>query len=138
MHYTGSCYCGAIKYTFDVLPSEARTSLCHCHNCKKFFGTNYGLTTKIPASSYKIIEGEPKIHEAENGPGRLLHREFCEICGGGILEYGEQAKEHFRYIMYGTIDNPEGLDPKGEFFCRYKEEWMPEIKGIFHKQELKQ
>lgn len=31
--------------------------------------------------------------------------------------------------MYGTIDNPEGLDPKGEFFCRYKEEWMPEIKG---------
>ena len=34
MHYTGSCYCGAIKYTFDVLPSEARTSLCHCHNCK--------------------------------------------------------------------------------------------------------
>ena len=57
--------------------------------------------------------------------------------------------------MYGTIDNPKGLDPKGEFFCRYKEEWMPEIKGkisifdngvwfnvlwigIFHKQELKQ
>jgi hypothetical protein len=58
--------------------------------------------------------------------------------------------------MYGTIDKPEGLDPKGEFFCRYREEWMPEIKGkisifddgecdinvlwigIFHKQELKQ
>jgi hypothetical protein len=31
--------------------------------------------------------------------------------------------------MYGTIDKPEGLDPKGEFFCKYKEEWMPEIKG---------
>jgi len=33
--------------------------------------------------------------------------------------------------MYGTIDNPEGLGPKGEFFCRYREDWMPEIKGKF-------
>ena len=31
--------------------------------------------------------------------------------------------------MYGTIDKPEGLDPKGEFFCRYREHWMPEIEG---------
>jgi hypothetical protein len=54
---------------------------------QKFFGTNYGLTTKIPASSFTIIEGDPKVHEADNGSGRLLHREFCEICGGGILEY---------------------------------------------------
>ncbi len=31
--------------------------------------------------------------------------------------------------MYGTIDKPTGLDPKGEFFCKYREEWMPEIPG---------
>ena len=55
---------------------------------QKFFGTNYGLTTKIPASSFQIVEGEPKIHEADNGSGSLLHREFCGVCGGGILEYG--------------------------------------------------
>ena len=30
-------------------------------------------------------------------------------------------------MMYGTIDKPEGMDPKGEFFCSYKERWMPEI-----------
>lgn len=41
----------------------------------------------------------------------------------------EQAKDHFRYVMYGTIDKPQGLDPKGEFFCRYRENWMPEIDG---------
>jgi hypothetical protein len=31
--------------------------------------------------------------------------------------------------MYGTIDKPTGLDPKGEFFCKYREKWMPEIPG---------
>lgn len=61
-------------------------------------------------------------------------------------------------MMYGTIDNPEDLNPKGEFFCRYRESWMPEIKGmpfimmeanwdtdvnvfwigIFQKQEIKE
>jgi hypothetical protein len=110
MHYTGSCYYRAIQYEFDVSPEEARTSLCHCHNCKvpppslslpfalpnqptkqtsqKFFGTNYGLTTKIPASSFQITKGVPKTHEADNGSGSLLHGEFCGVCGGGVLEYG--------------------------------------------------
>lgn len=30
-------------------------------------------------------------------------------------------------MMYGTIDKPEGLDPKGESFCSYRERRMPEI-----------
>jgi len=88
MHYTGSCYCRAIKYEFEVSPDETRTSLCHCHNCKKFFGANFGITTKIPASEFKITGGHPKTHEADNGSGSLLHREFCGDCGGPILEYG--------------------------------------------------
>jgi hypothetical protein len=41
----------------------------------------------------------------------------------------EQAKNDFRYVMYGTIDKAEGLDPKGEFFCKFREHWMPEIPG---------
>jgi len=31
--------------------------------------------------------------------------------------------------MYGTIEKPDGLDPKGEFFCKHRESWMPEIPG---------
>ena len=32
--YNGGCYCGEVKYTIDVSPDDARTSLCHCKNCK--------------------------------------------------------------------------------------------------------
>ena len=32
--YKGGCYCGELKYTVDVSPDDARTSLCHCNNCK--------------------------------------------------------------------------------------------------------
>jgi len=136
MIYTGSCYCREIKYEIEIdSPDETRTSLCHCHNCKKFFGSAFGLTVKVPSSTLKITSGVPKAHVADNGSGTQLHREFCSTCGSGIMEYGE--KTEFRYIMYGTLDEPGKLPPKGEFFGKFRENWMPEIPSIFHKQEIK-
>lgn len=139
MVYTGACYCKAIQYQINIAsPDEARTSLCHCHNCKRFFGTAFGLTTKIPvkAFSYTSDSAKPTVHEADNGSGSLLHREFCAKCGTGILEYGAGATNSFRYVMTGTLDDPSALPPKGEFFCIHREKWMPEIPGIFHKDRV--
>jgi hypothetical protein len=36
----------------------------------------------------------------------------------------------FTYIMYGSLDEPEELPPKGEFFCKSRDGWMPEIPGL--------
>lgn len=33
--------------------------------------------------------------------------------------------------MYGSLDEPEELPPKGEFFCKSRDGWMPEIPGMF-------
>jgi len=116
---------------------DARTSICHCNNCKKFFGTPFGVTTKIPKSAfgYRNSSSKPVVHEADNGTGTILHREFCGRCGSGILEYGANAGD-FVYIMYGSLDRPGQLPPKGEFFCKLREGWMPEIPGVFHKSEI--
>jgi hypothetical protein len=37
----------------------------------------------------------------------------------------------FIYIFYGTMDKPGELPPKGEFFCKYRDGWMPEIPGLY-------
>ncbi|KAL2055140.1 hypothetical protein ABVK25_004478 [Lepraria finkii] len=50
--YKGGCYCGELKYTIDVSPDDARMTLYYCKNCKKLFGTTFGLTTKSPISSF--------------------------------------------------------------------------------------
>ena len=107
---------------------------------QKFFGTAFGLTTKVPVSSfcYTSESKKPTIHEADNGSGTTLHREFCPTCGSGILEVGASAMKDFRYIMTGTLDHPGDLPPKGEFWCKRREKWMPEVPGIFHKQEIKE
>ncbi|KAJ5585601.1 uncharacterized protein N7459_005401 [Penicillium hispanicum] len=135
--YTGSCICHRLEYELRLNSSdEARTSLCHCRNCKKAFGGNYGLTTKVPKGAFHLIAGIPKTHNADNGAGVVVHREFCDHCGSYILEYGEQAKDTYRYICVGSLDDPEALPPKGEFFCKDRASWMPAIPDVFHKQAI--
>ena len=139
MIYNGGCYCGSIWYEINLpSPDEARTSLCHCRNCRKFTGSENGITTKIPLSSFHVTKGKTKVHKADNGRVVQLTREFCADCGSGILEFGANAGDN-RYIFWGTLDEPyKDLDPKGEFYCKYRAGWMPEIPGLFHKKEIKE
>jgi hypothetical protein len=63
-------------------------TVCLC--CQKFTGGPFGITSKIPESSFTVTQGKEYItvHEADNGSGTMLHREFCKECGSGILERG--------------------------------------------------
>ncbi|KAI1255472.1 hypothetical protein MGN70_003538 [Eutypa lata] len=139
----GGCYCGAVRYTITLEDPEnqARTSICHCGNCKKFTGGEHGITTKIPRSAFAVTEGQEHVrtHEADNGSGTVLHREFCGTCGGPLLEYGAKAGENI-YVFYGTMeDHARGqVQPKGEFFCKLRDPWMPEVSGLFQKWEIKE
>ncbi|CAI7658637.1 unnamed protein product [Penicillium bialowiezense] len=122
--YTGPCSCRKIEYELSLLsPDDARTSLCHCRNCK------------VPKDSFSYTKGSPHQHAADNGSGVTIYREFCDTCGSFILEYGELAKDKFRYVTNGSLDDPEALQPKGEFFCKMRASWMPEIPGMFYESK---
>ncbi|KAI1110105.1 Mss4-like protein [Nemania sp. NC0429] len=141
----GGCYCAAVRYTItlDDPAAQARTSLCHCGGCKRFTGGNYGITTRVPRAAFAVERGRGRdhvrAHEADNGAGVALRREFCGVCGGGILEFGENAGDNI-YVFYGTLDDEarRQVAPKGEFFCKMRDSWMPEVEGLFHKNEIKE
>lgn len=51
---SGGCYCGKLRYELSLnSKDEARTSLCHCGNCKKAFGGVFGVTVKVPVAGFK-------------------------------------------------------------------------------------
>ncbi|KAK3499498.1 Mss4-like protein [Neurospora hispaniola] len=135
IHMKGRCVCENLQYSLELDSlDDARTTLCHCNSCKRAFGTNYGLTTKVPLQGFKYEAGTPKKFKQHNG----VTREFCDNCGAYICEYGEEAADKFRYVMWGSFDEPEKVPPKGEFFCKNKPKWMPDIPGTFRKQEIKE
>ncbi|KAI9865674.1 MAG: hypothetical protein M1813_002132 [Trichoglossum hirsutum] len=138
MVHSGSCYCGKLKYELDLgsPDDDARTSICHCRNCRKWTGSAFGITTMVPRTAFRFTAGESTENVGDNGSGVLIHREFCGACGSGILEYGENAGGRV-YVTYGTLDDPAALPPKGEFFCKDRAGWLPEIPGLFRKQEIK-
>ena len=91
MHLTGSRTCRNLTYTLSLAsPSNARTSICHCCNCKKAFGANYGLTAKVPVSSlaYTAESEVPIEHVADNGSGRWSIGSFAGSVGALFWSIG--------------------------------------------------
>lgn len=73
----GHCVCKALTYSVSLdSPEEGSTTLCHCGSCRRAFGTNYGLTTKVPVDAFKYESGKPKLFKQDNG----VVREFCDNC----------------------------------------------------------
>nr|pir hypothetical protein 13E11.200 [imported] - Neurospora crassa [Neurospora crassa] len=85
IHMKGRCVCENLQYSLELDSlDDARTTLCHCNSCKRAFGTNYGLTTKVPLQGFKYEAGTPKKFKQHNG----VTREFCDNCGAYMCEYG--------------------------------------------------
>jgi hypothetical protein len=75
---------------------------------QKAFGTNYGLTAKVPKDAFRLTTGKPKEHAADNGSGMVVHREFCDNCGSFILEYGVRTEQKDQKIRTKTEDGLDG------------------------------
>ena len=61
--------------------------VCHCTDCKKTFGSVFGVTVKVPVTSIRMAGDKVQVHKAENGSGSFSYREFCNECGSTICTY---------------------------------------------------
>ena len=100
---TGSCLCGAIRYTIDADVKELRA--CHCKNCQKQSGAQGTVNAVVPSSAFKLTQGTPKRFSAVADSGRTLHRYFCGDCGSGVYSQRETSPEMV-VVRAGTLDNP--------------------------------
>ncbi|KAI1346435.1 hypothetical protein F5Y01DRAFT_319725 [Xylaria sp. FL0043] len=137
----GGCYCGAIRYTITLADpaTEARTSICHCGNCKRFTGCNYGIHDQGPAVGVRAGGGQRAARARARGGQRQRREAASRVLRDVRGQFvGENAGDNI-YVFYGTMDDHARgqVEPKGEFFCKLRDPWMPEIQGLFHKEEIK-
>lgn len=70
----GACRCGRLR--FEITAPPLLTSACHCRGCQRMTGGPFSLSIAIPASGFRIVEGEEVPGGADHGFG---HR-FCGHC----------------------------------------------------------
>ncbi|WP_113912517.1 GFA family protein [Roseovarius dicentrarchi] len=116
MPHTGSCLCGAARFSFDHPVSE--TGACHCGMCRKWSG-GIVLSVQVPGDALKVTAHDTiKIHTSS----KWGERAFCGKCGSGLwyrlTAPGPQHGMH--YINMGTLDDTDGITLTHELFIDAK------------------
>ena len=99
---SGSCLCGAIRYTVTAPVTELRA--CHCTHCQKTSGAGGSVNAPLPSDAFKITQGTPKRYAAKADSGRTLYRFFCGDCGSPIYSQRE-TNPGIVTVRAGTFDN---------------------------------
>lgn len=130
--YTGSCHCGAIKYTVTLTPEQLTNptaTRCNCTWCQKAGLLGF----EIPGTSFKLISPASKSEMGDYSPkGPPIHRYFCTQCGSHVLREGwyeyEGQKIDFCGLNLVTLDQPQdGLelsDFKVDYWDGKHDNWM--------------
>ncbi|KAF2667149.1 hypothetical protein BT63DRAFT_458111 [Microthyrium microscopicum] len=126
--YTGSCKCAAIR--IEITGEPAKTSLCHCENCKKYSGSAYSANAIFPKSAFTIVAGEPKVYETPGGSGNVTSISFCGNCGCTMWSESPTLADLI-IVKIGVLDGDamEKLKPRGELFTKRRPGWLGDVDG---------
>lgn len=115
MKRTGSCVCGAVRFTARIEPGIAA---CHCQQCQRWSG---GGPFFVAQASELNITGEDSIagyHASAWG-----ERGFCGTCGSNI--YWRMQGGAITNVAVGLLDDQSGLHMASEIFVDYRPAWLP-------------
>ena len=109
MTTTGSCLCGAVKFTVGgpLRPVIA----CHCQQCRKTSGHHVAATSA--ARDAIEITGDVTWYTSSE----TAKRGFCGVCASNLFWDGQGQNLS---IFAGTLDTPTGLTIAGHIYCADK------------------
>ena len=124
---TGGCLCGAVRYECSGEPVFAL--LCHCRDCQRQSGSAYAAAVRLPAASFRVTQGAPKLYVKTADSGNQVSRAFCPECGC-MLFLRVSARPDLVGIRVGTLDDPAALPPDVHIYTRSKLPWVALPQGI--------
>ena len=86
--HSGSCHCGAIRFTLNCELTELTT--CDCSLCVK----RNALMTKVPAAALSIEQGHDQLATYEWNSRKAKHH-FCKRCGIYVFHRKRAAPDHY-------------------------------------------
>lgn len=116
MSHTGSCVCGAVRFTITTPIKE--TGACHCGMCRKWSGGVF-MSVAVPPDGM-ALEGAENLSTYSSSP--WAERVFCKTCGGNLFYRvtAEGPMQGEMHVGLGTLDDPTGIPFTGEIYIDRK------------------
>lgn len=116
MDKSGSCLCGAVRFTLSSAPDH--TGACHCSMCRKWSGGVFLGVQAAPGTM--TIEGQDNI--ATYPSSGWAERAFCKTCGSSLFYRVTAPGPHqgVCHVGLGTLDDPSGITLTDEIFIDEK------------------
>jgi hypothetical protein len=101
--YTGSCHCGAVRYTVELDLSQPVMS-CNCSVCSRS-GT---LLTFVPIEKLNLEQGSESLTDYQFNK-HVIHHLFCKTCG--IKSFSRGTGPDGQEMAAINVRCLEGVDP---------------------------
>ncbi len=79
--YTGSCFCGAVRFTVSGEP--VAMGYCHCESCRRWSAGPVNAFTLWKPDAVEVTQGSEHIGSFNKTPNST--RKWCRKCGGHIF-----------------------------------------------------
>lgn len=110
-HYTGGCFCGAVR--IEITAAPYRVGICHCLDCRKRQGVIFHSFAVFPLDAVTVI-GETRSFKT---------RHFCPTCGSPLFDRWDDELE----LHLGCLDHPSQFTPTYECWTIRREAWLPPL-----------
>src|SRR5271154_2133121 len=98
---TGSCMCGAVRYTIAEKPLA--TGLCHCNGCRPQSGSAFSTIIFVHRSTVTIT-GETAVFQDVGCSGRKVLRRYSPRCGSPLTTEPDVTPD-LSMVKAGGIDS---------------------------------
>jgi hypothetical protein len=88
---SGSCYCGATKFTIEKDTTPYKATYCHCESCRRAHACAVYQVVYIPRSDFTLT-GSSAVTLFKK-PDKIVTRSFCQECGTRIFNLLESRPD---------------------------------------------
>jgi hypothetical protein len=118
--FSGGCLCGAVRYECSAAPVAMVN--CHCRDCQRAGGGGYSPTVVVSRAAFRVVRGEPRLHETAAESGNTARRAFCPECGAPLYA-SSSARPDFIGIKAGSLDDPSWFRAAADVWAGSAQPW---------------
>jgi hypothetical protein len=116
---SGSCLCGAIRFTLSEAPLHA--GYCHCTRCQKRTGTAASPQARIDGRSFTMTSGA-ELLSVWRHPDGGFEKCFCSRCGSHLFSRNPDDPSQMS-IRMSAFDGDPGVRPQWRTYVSYAAPW---------------